>query len=82
MEHRILWTGGWDSTFRVLDLVLNKKKNIQPYYILDERRASTEIEIATMEKIKEMMKELDLNQYIVLRTRYISKETRFRKIKK
>ena len=59
MEHRILWTGGWDSTFRVLDLVLNKKKNIQPYYILDERRASTEIEIATMEKIKEMMKELD-----------------------
>src|SRR5690606_38307369 len=28
-------------------------------YILDERRASTEIEIATMEKIKEMMKELD-----------------------
>lgn len=71
MEYRILWTGGWDSTFRVLDLVLNKKKNIQPYYILDERRASTEIEIATMEKIKEMMKELDLNQYIVLRTRYI-----------
>ena len=61
MLHNILWTGGWDSTFRILDLVLNKRETVQPYYILDDRRKSTAVEIKTMEKIKDMMKELDPN---------------------
>lgn len=61
MVKNILWTGGWDSTYRILDLVLNKKETVQPYYILDYRRKSTEIEIKTMEKIKKMMEEIDSN---------------------
>jgi hypothetical protein len=56
----LLWTGGWDSTYRLLDLVLVKKKIVQPYYILDEDRPSTDIEIKTMKKIKEMIFEMDI----------------------
>lgn len=59
MTTNILWTGGWDSTFRVLDLVLIKKQSIQPYYILDYRRTSTDMELKTMEKIKQMIYEID-----------------------
>lgn len=61
MEHKILWTSGWDSTYRVLDLVLNKKRIIQPYYVMDMDRVSTKIEIETMEKIKQMIIEKDPN---------------------
>lgn len=59
MVKNILWTGGWDSTFRVLDLVLNKKEVVRPYYVLDERRGSTKMEIITMEKIKGMIAKID-----------------------
>lgn len=56
---KVLWTGGWDSTFRVLDLVLNREKTIQPHYILDNARRSTPVEIATMQRIRQMVKEMD-----------------------
>lgn len=56
---RVLWTGGWDSTFRVLDLVLNKKEEVQPYYVLDNARKSTKLEIKTMNKIKLMVMNKD-----------------------
>ncbi|NBC65091.1 MAG: hypothetical protein GVY07_05425 [Bacteroidetes bacterium] len=49
----ILWTGGWDSTFRCLQLILAEKKEVQPYYIIDSRRKSSEIEMETMKKIKD-----------------------------
>lgn len=55
MIKKILWTGGWDSTYRLLDLVINKNYEVQPYYVLDEGRVSTKMEIATMEKIKKMI---------------------------
>lgn len=58
---KVLWTGGWDSTYRVLDLVINKKEKVQPFYVLDERRASTDMEIMTMERIKNMIVEIDPN---------------------
>jgi len=32
----LLWTGGWDSTFRLLSLVLGEQREVQPYYILDD----------------------------------------------
>ncbi len=51
----VLWTGGWDSTFRVLELAIVKKETIQPYYILDQARTSTQFELHAMEQIKERM---------------------------
>lgn len=58
-EIRILWTSGWDSTFRLLQIVHNiKEKNvkIQPIYIIDRNRGSFEIEINTMKNIIQEIK--------------------------
>lgn len=59
MVKNILWTGGWDSTYRLLDLSLNKQVTIQPYYIIDDTRASTDMEFKTMDQIIEMIKKFD-----------------------
>ncbi len=48
----LLWTGGWDSTFRLLELLLIERKCVQPYYIVDHERKSTEYEFKAMESIK------------------------------
>ena len=61
MRH-VLWTGGWDSTYRVLDLVIIKSIDVQPYYIIDEQRSSTKKELETMELIKEELFNID-NKY-------------------
>jgi len=53
--NNLLWTGGWDSTFRLLQLLLIKKQIVQPYYIIDENRKSTSKEIETIRKIKEAL---------------------------
>ncbi len=52
---KIFWTGGWDSTFRVLQLVLLEKRKVQPYYIIDPNRKSTNAEIKTMNTIKDQL---------------------------
>lgn len=45
----ILWTGGWDSTYRVLRL-MDKNVSIQPYYLKDNRK-SEELELKAIETI-------------------------------
>lgn len=51
----ILWTGGWDSTYRIVELSM-KEVIICPIYVLDEGRKSSDIEISTMNKIIELLK--------------------------
>jgi 7-cyano-7-deazaguanine synthase in queuosine biosynthesis len=46
------WTGGWDSTFRVLWLLFEEKATVQPHYIYDKRRKSAPQECATMDAIR------------------------------
>ncbi len=48
----MLWTGGWDSTFRLLQLILDTRATIQPVYVIDTERLSSLIEIQTMDRIK------------------------------
>jgi hypothetical protein len=48
----VLWTGGWDSTFRVLRLVLVRRVQVQPHYVVDPARPSRETELATMDRIR------------------------------
>lgn len=48
----LLWTGGWDSTFRLLQLLLLDRSIVQPYYLIDANRASTGAEIKAMSDIK------------------------------
>jgi hypothetical protein len=54
---RLLWTSGWDSTFRLLQLVIEKKVTVLPIYVITDR-ASTMTEIKTMVKIKKLIHKL------------------------
>lgn len=40
----LLWTGGWDSTFRLLTLLSDHRCRVQPYYVVDRDRPSWPIE--------------------------------------
>jgi hypothetical protein len=53
----LLWTGGWDSTFRLLQLLLVYKKKVQPYYIIDAGRLSTGLELRAIRDIKKLLLE-------------------------
>lgn len=55
----IFWTGGWDSTFRLIQLTLIYKKTVQPYYIIDHNRNSLLLELRAMMKIKEALISID-----------------------
>lgn len=48
----LLWTGGWDTTFRLLYLVFVEKISVQPFYIVDSQRASTLNELKAMHIIR------------------------------
>ena len=45
---KILWTGGWDSTFQLLRLLFLDKQPVEPYYLIDEERPSTGIELLAL----------------------------------
>jgi hypothetical protein len=49
---KLLWTGGWDSTYRLLDLVVSHGRCVQPHYVTDPRRRSTSHELAAMDAIR------------------------------
>lgn len=48
----LLTTGGWDSTFRLLYLLLVEKKPVQPIYVIDPERWSLVQELKAMANIK------------------------------
>lgn len=61
----IFWTGGYDSTFRLCQLLIRHKKQVQPIYIIDPnldnyedkntKRKNHKFEINAMKKIKKML---------------------------
>jgi len=62
----LFWTGGWDSTFRLLYLLLVLKRQVQPYYLIDSDRLSTGIELKTMKRIRARLVALnpDVNELL------------------
>lgn len=38
---RLFWTSGWDSTYRLLDLVIVQKQEVEPVYFINPQRIST-----------------------------------------
>ncbi|GGD50862.1 hypothetical protein SAMN06296058_1919 [Pseudoxanthomonas indica] len=52
----VLWTGGWDSTFQVLRLLLKHRLPVVPYYLEDATRASTAVELATIQAISDALR--------------------------
>jgi queuosine biosynthesis protein QueC len=63
----ILWTGGWDSTYRVLYLVLIEKKIVQPHYIFDVARNSSARELQAISEIRRELKRIDEEAFRRLR---------------
>ncbi|PXY43701.1 adenine nucleotide alpha hydrolase family protein [Flavobacterium hydrophilum] len=61
--HNLLWTSGWDSTFRLLQIILIEKETVQPIYVIDKNRKSLNKELETIEIIKEKIKELHFEAY-------------------
>jgi hypothetical protein len=53
----LLWTGGWDSTFRLLQLLLLHRIPVTPWYLRDPTRASTQVELRTMASIDDHLRE-------------------------
>ncbi len=53
---RVLWTGGWDSTFRVLYVSLVEGKRVEPHYIVDTTRPSSLRELQTISDIRSLLK--------------------------
>ena len=49
---KVLWTGGWDSTFRVLSLLLVDKRPVEPHYVITIDRRSFGAELRTMARLK------------------------------
>lgn len=54
-----LWTGGWDSTFRVLQLILVHKATVQPHYVIDPERRSTLQELRALQEIRDSLSSVD-----------------------
>ncbi|MEL1241956.1 adenine nucleotide alpha hydrolase family protein [Flavobacterium flavipallidum] len=72
----LLWTGGWDSTFRLLQIIFIEKKTVQPIYILDKNRKSLNKELETIENISNKIQSLDQEAYSrILPVRYINKDS-------
>lgn len=54
---KVLWTGGFDSTFRICYLLLVEQNDVQPMYVIDVTRDSTSLELETMSKIRDALRE-------------------------
>ena len=50
----VLWTGGWDSTFRIIQLY-KRGLTLQPIYVIDSGRKSTQKEIETIQLLTELI---------------------------
>jgi len=56
----MFWTGGWDSTFMLIQ-ELRKGKEIQPIYVIDNKRKGNDYEIKAMDTIT---KKLEQRNYL------------------
>lgn len=67
----IFWTGGWDSTFRLIQLLRTSNAVVQPHYIL-RHEDSTGVEISAMIKIqREIIRQFPDVKLRLLPTKYI-----------
>ena len=63
----VLWTGGWDSTFQVLRLLLEQHRAVLPIYLIKESRRSIRAELLAMKKIRGMLAAYDPKTKTLLR---------------
>lgn len=55
ITRHLLWSGGWDSTFRLLYILLVRGEAVQPHYIINIKRNSFAKEIRTQVRVRERL---------------------------
>ena len=69
----LLWTGGWDSTFQLLRLLLVQRCRVTPFYLIDAERPSTGVELRTIRRIKDrLFRDHPHTQELLQPTRYFA----------
>jgi 7-cyano-7-deazaguanine synthase in queuosine biosynthesis len=69
----LLWTGGWDSTFQLLQLLIIHRSRVTPFYLIDAERRSTGVELLTMKHIKDrLLKEYPHTHELLQSTKYFA----------
>lgn len=68
---RLLWTGGWDSSFRLLQLTLVEGRPVQPVYVVNPERDSMLLEIRAMETIRDAVLERTGDRELIAPTRLV-----------
>ena len=66
----VFWTGGWDSTFRIIQLqreLHEEPISIQPIYVSGDGRKSESKEIETMKKLTQMIRTIGSNELMDLK---------------
>lgn len=72
-DFHLLWTGGWDSTFRLLQLLLLHKKKVNTYYIVRPHSQKLVYEIRAISNIREIiLKRYPYTKELLLPTIYFS----------
>lgn len=66
----ILWTGGLDSTYRIIELS-QYAVIVQPYYLIDPLRQSTKYEIQAMNRIRGLLLHNKKTSFKLLQTKYV-----------
>jgi len=71
-EAKLFWTGGWDSTFRLLQLLLEEKQVVQTYYVVRAEQ-STGQEIDAMNKIRRYLyRNYDFTRDLLKTIKYVN----------
>lgn len=67
----LFWTSGWDSTYRLLEIILLKKEFVQLIYIIDSERKSLNHELKAIEIIlKEISIQFPESLHYILPLKY------------
>lgn len=70
----ILWTGGWDSTYRIIELS-RMNTQIQPIYVTGDNRCSEIYERKAMDNIVRLLKEHPQTKAVFLPILFIEKDS-------
>lgn len=74
VEIKLLWTGGWDSTYRLVELS-RKNLTVQPVYVIGDNRVSEKYEIKSMNIILELLREKADTKATLLPIMFIDKKS-------
>lgn len=72
---RLFWTGGWDSTFQLMQLLLIYDCEVTPFYMIDTKRPSTRNELLAMSQMKKsLFEDYPITKELLKPTKYFNVE--------